>query len=734
MSKKKSSGSFGEKILFILKKIGTFFIFLKDKIVEFFCFLGEKISDAWNGFMGKKGYKFGIRYKILLGFFIPIIFITVVGIASYSRAKQGMRDRYEKSTLETVRMVGSQIDMISYFMKSEVAKYTDSKDLINLTKGSFDSDPYEKNRIIQLLRNNATYSQGANPYISHIFILVRSNLKNISTKNNFLDGIFDEYYESIERSEIDGSIVKWIDSHPVLDKLMAIKSEGEDAYIFSYQSVTPGDEAVIVIDAKKEKIQELLDGIDFGENAVVGLVTMNGRELLNRKGDLFKDDGTSIFAGREYYRDAIESGEMYGTKEVTYDGENCIMFYSICERSGVVITAMVPISVVTSDASTIWTITIILVLVALAVVLAVAFLISSSIQKNVSSVSKGLGAVAEGNLRVKVRVSGNDEFGDLADATTEMITNTKNLVSKVEAASEDVAESAKSVQGATTLLSSCSDDIMRTMEEMSEGMERQKKYADECVDRTDRLSDEIGNVSVQIGRIKKIIEETNRMINESVNLLGTLGDKAKETTGATDSVKDSVSALIDETEKINAFVNVIKNISSQTHLLSLNASIEAARAGDAGRGFAVVAEEIRELATQSSKSAGEIKKLVDGINVQTGSSTASVDKARNIVDEQFELVNHSIEIFDMMKASMENLNAELGNIDAAVEAADARRAEAVNAVSDISDIINASSENAGTVMEALNRLKKNVDHLDETAAKLGENMDELKNEVKVFQI
>ena len=733
MGKKKKKDTSGRKSTGALGKVGSFFIFLKDKIVDFFDFLKDKIVDIWDAFMGKNDRKFGIRYKILLGFIIPIIFILVVGLTAYSKAKQGMRNRYEESTLETVRMVGSQIDMIAYCMESEVSKYVESKELSDLAKGAFENDADEKNRIISSLSTNALYSQSANPFIGQIYILLPSNLKNISSKNNSINGIYDDYMGSVERDP-EGKIVKWIDTHPVIDTKMALDSEGDDAYAFSYQDHIPDSNAVVIIDAKKEKIQELLNGIDLGDDAAIGLVTMNGREIVRRNGDLFKDDGTTVFSGREYYREVSEGEEAYGTKEVVFSGKDCVMFYYLCESSGMAITAMVPISLMTAEASGIWILTIILVLLALAVVIAVAFVISSSIQKNVNSVSRGLGEVAEGNLAVKVRVNGHDEFGDLVDATTEMIANTKKFVSKVDAASDEAAESAKSVQGSSRLLGNCSDDIMKAVKEMSDGMERQKQYADECVDRTDRLSDEIGNVSEQIGRIKIIIEETNRMINECVSLLATLGDKARETTGATDSVKNSVTALIDETGKINAFVNVIKNISSQTHLLSLNASIEAARAGEAGRGFSVVAEEIRELASQSSKSAGEIKKLVDGINIQTDSSTASVDQARNIADEQFELVNRSIEIFNQMRSSMENLNVELVNIDKATAAADARRVETVSAVGDISDIIRDSSANADTVMEALNHLKKNVDHLDKTAAKLGENMDELKNEVRVFRI
>ena len=734
MPKKKNSGSSDNKILFILRKIGSFFIFLKDKILDFFDFIKDKFSDLFDKLFGKKGYKFGIRYKIILGFVIPIFFIIVVGIASYSRAKQGMRDRYEKSTLETVRMLGSQVDMITRSMHTEVSKYVGLLELNNLSKGVYDSNISEKTRIMRMVKTNILASQKVNDFISNVFVILKDGYKNITTKGVGIDGFFDEYYESIEKINGSGTIRNWIDAHPVIDNRMSLSDAVGDSYLFSYQALNPTKDFAVVIDASKERLQELIDGINLGEGSIVGIVTMNGKEIIHRNGDVLTDDGRPVFAGRDYYRDILSNKGLFGTEEIKYMDNECILFYSILDETGIVIVGMVPISIVTSEASGIWALTLILVVIALIVVMAVAFVISANIQKNVETVSRGLGAVAEGNLNVKVRVKGHDEFVDLADATTNMISNTKNLVAKVDTAAEGVADSAKSVQGASKKLGTCSDDIMRAVEEMSDGMERQKKYADECVSTTDRLSNEIANVSSQIGRVKEIVDETNRLINESVRILSTLGDKARETTKATDSVKSSVSALLDETGKINSFVNVIKNIASQTHLLSLNASIEAARAGESGRGFSVVAEEIRALATESSKSAGEIKKLVDGINAQTDTSVGSVDMAQNIVDEQFELVNSSIQIFDQMKASMDCLTEELMNIDKAASEADQRRVEAVSAVDDISVIINDSASNANTVIEALNVLKKNVDNLDKTAAKLGENMDELKNEVRVFQI
>ncbi len=734
VGKKKKSDPSDGKVLNILKKIGSFFVFLKDKIVEFFVFLKDKTTDLWDVIIGKRDYRFGIRYKILIGFFIPIVFIIIVGLASYSKAKQGMRDRFEKSTLETVRMTGSQMEMITHFMQTEVSKYVGLLELNNLAKGAYDTNPTEKTRVIRMLKTNITASQKVNQYISNLYIILKSPNKNITSKGNNSDGFYDEYYDSLEKIDSAGDISNWTDMHKVIDDELELETDGEDAYLFSYQALNSSGDAAVIIDVSKEKLQEFIDSLDLGEGSIAGIITLNGREIIHRNGDYLSDDGRTVFAGRDYYKEILDSGEMFGTKEVEYADEECLLFYSKCENSGVVICAMVPVAIITEEASSIRTLAIVLLLIAVAVVLVIAFVISNNIQKNVKNMSKSLGKVAEGDLTVKVKVGGHDEFKDLAGATTEMIYNTKNLVSKVDLAAEGLSDSAKEVQNVSKTVSDRSSNISRAVEEMSEGMERQRKFADECVETTERLSAEIKNVSRQIGIIKEIIAGTNDMINEGVRLVGFLGEKAKDTTDATDSVKDSVSALLDETGKINDFVNVIKNISSQTHLLSLNASIEAARAGEAGRGFAVVAEEIRNLATESAKSAGEIQKLVDGINVQTDSSANSVDVARSIADEQFELVNRSVKIFDNMKQSMDNLNEELLNIDQATEAADSRRVEAVGAVGDISEIIGKSIENAENVMVVLQQLKKDIRNLDVTAAMLGKSMDELKSEVNVFRI
>ena len=686
---------------------------------------------------GKSSKLLSIRNKIVVCFLVPIVFMVIIGVSAYQKSAEGLSEKFTDSTLQTMRMATENLNMSCDFIRSEGLKYAYDDDLRKYFLGMFEENPVDKLNFLTSTESNLLSVQTSNPFISHMHIIPKKGVNLLSTKlSSGVDGFLDEYKEDVASGEGRRSIPQWIDSHPVLDEKV---TETEKDYIMAFEMMSQSNNACVVIDIKPSAITDLMEEIDIGDGSIIGFVTPGGRELVvenveEGKESVLPEEG-NVFSGQEYYTAVMdEAVSDAGTAEVDFQGEKYLFIYSHSADIGFTTCALVPMRVVTSQATEIRNMTIGLVILACVIVVIVGIFITAGIENNMRRISRKFGDVAKGDLTVTVSAKGHDEFQDLAGSATNMITNTKKLVNQVSNATGELEVSAQNVGQASELIHEYSQDITRAIGEINEGMEEQSRHAQECVEKTDILSNEIQEVSHVVERVEKLVGETEGMINKGMEIVQVLGDRAGETTQMTVKVSESIESLRKESEIINSFVATITEITEQTNLLSLNASIEAARAGEAGRGFAVVAEEIRKLADDSAKAAGEIRNNVANITAQTQNSVESASQAKAMVELQTKAVEEVIAVFREMQERMGQLIEGLKDIVVSTEKADGERSAAVAAVKNISDIIEETAGSAETVNDVANKLLNHVEKLSTTASVLDENMEGLKNEISVFKI
>ena len=686
---------------------------------------------------GKSSKLLSIRNKIVVCFLVPIVFMVIIGVSAYQKSAEGLSEKFTDSTLQTMRMATENLNMSCDFIRSEGLKYAYDDDLRKYFLGMFEDNPVDKLNFLTSTKSNLLSVQTSNPFISHMHIIPKKGVNLLSTKlSSGVDGFLDEYKEDVASGEGRRSIPQWIDSHPVLDEKV---TETEKDYIMAFEMMSQSNNACVVIDIKPSAITDFMEEIDIGDGSIIGFVTPGGRELVvenveEGKESVLPEEG-NVFSGQEYYTAVMgEAVADAGTAEVDFQGEKYLFIYSHSADIGFTTCALVPMRVVTSQATEIRNMTIGLVILACVIVVIVGIFITAGIENNMRRISRKFGDVAKGDLTVTVSAKGHDEFQDLAGSATNMITNTKKLVNQVSNATGELEVSAQNVGRASELIHEYSQDITRAIGEINEGMEEQSRHAQECVEKTDILSNEIQEVSHVVERVEKLVGETEGMINKGMEIVQVLGDRAGETTQMTVKVSESIESLRKESEIINSFVATITEITEQTNLLSLNASIEAARAGEAGRGFAVVAEEIRKLADDSAKAAGEIRNNVANITAQTQNSVESASQAKAMVELQTKAVEEVIAVFREMQERMGQLIEGLKDIVVSTEKADGERSAAVAAVKNISDIIEETAGSAETVNDVANKLLNHVEKLSTTASVLDENMEGLKNEISVFKI
>ena len=685
----------------------------------------------------KSSKPLGIRNKIIICFVVPIIFMIIVGVIAYAKAANGMSEKFRESTEQTMQMATSYVDVMASVVEAEALSLSANDEVNAYNSGNYKNNVSEEVAVTMNIKTLIDSTKIGNKFISDIHIITTDDVLMFSTvkMGNGVPGIADEYIEVMKAASSNGKkLDKWIDSHTLLDEKQELTAKN---YILSCQMMTEYRNGVIVIDFNRETISDFLADMDLGEGSILGFVTAGGDEIICEKLSEGEESKLSpdekVFFNQDFFRDSVASEEEMGSSLVKFNGKEYLYIFSTSKRTGATICALVPNSLITSQASDIKTITSILVVIAIIIAGMIGIYITAGIQKNVLKISGALEKVAKGDLTGVVKVSGNDEFQTLAESTTGMINNNRNLIQKVNLATEQLEDTTDQVTNASLVINEYSTDINHAIEEITEGMVRQSRHAQECLAKTDALSNEINAVGEVVDKVEKLVTQTNEMINQGMEIVSLLGERTQDTSGMATRLGETIETLKKESANINEFVGVISNISRQTNLLSLNASIEAARAGSVGKGFAVVAEEIRKLADDSANAANEIQENVKHISVQTANSVEVANQTADMITLQANAVQEVINVFREMTNQTGQLVRGLGEIVTCMDAADKERSGALSAVKNITEIIEETASSAESVEENTQKLLDKAETLNATSALLDKNMDELKEEIAVFK-
>lgn len=687
-----------------------------------------------NGKSKKTGI-FGLRNKIYLCFLVPIVFMIVVGMVSYRYAEDGLSQKYMESTQQTANMATDYMDVSCSGVKSAALQYAYDADLEKYFLGLPGQSAMDKTNFYTDTRVKLMASQTADSFINDIYVITMPGNNCLTTRTlDKKDGFYKDLLAEIQEMSSDSNTIKkWISHHDTIDETYGVNSS---SYFLSFAAQSSQKMGYVVVDVSSSAVRDLLSGMDLGDGSIIGFVTDDGKEIACTRDEedkaVFFDE--EVFTGQDFYAQSAGSEELSGNLEIKYNDKQYLYIYSRSEETGVMFCSLIPSSVVTGQAEKIKNITIAFVIIACIISLLIGSVIAHGILKNMKRISKSLNKVTEGDLTVQVSAGGHDEFQSLARTATNMVLNNKKLVQKLAGTAVQLEASSDDVHNVSNSINEYSSDITKAIDEISIGMTKQSEHAGECVVKTNELSEKMKAISDMVEKAEQLSDKTEKMIRQGTEIVEALSARARETSEITSKVGESIELLKKESETINGFAQTINEISAQTNLLSLNASIEAARAGEAGPGFSVVAEEIRKLADDSGVAAGEIKNKVENIASQTMATVENANKAEGMVAHQQEAVAQVTTVFQEMNNQMQELFENLKEIGDCTASADVERNETLDAVENISAIIQQTASSSSLVRDLASELLNNVEKLSQTAEVLDDNMNGLKTEINAFTI
>jgi len=319
--------------------------------------------------------------------------------------------------------------------------------------------------------------------------------------------------------------------------------------------------------------------------------------------------------------------------------------------------------------------------------LVIANYIARKIGNPVIALMRAMKQAEDGDLTVNVIAKGKDEIGQLSRSFNAMVTGQKEIVSKV-------LESAISVSAASQELSAAIEESNASMEDISSIVENEvTAKAQDIAIASDKASQNGSST-------RELAEKGVADVEEAVQAMQLISNSAKE-------VSDVITELFEASKQISMIIETITGVAEQTNLLALNAAIEAARAGEQGRGFTVVAEEVRKLAEDSSKAAGEISGLIMNIQDKTGNAVNKMTEAGGIVKNGIELAGTAQKDFAEIRMAVGQVVSLIEQMAVAAQEQLTSAEEISSSTSEQTGVleeISATSSQLATMAEELNTI------------------------------
>lgn len=429
------------------------------------------------------------------------------------------------------------------------------------------------------------------------------------------------------------------------------------------------------------------------------------------------------------------TGENTTLQTKNINGENVIVSYCSNDLAGWLIAVERPVKTAMSSIYRLLNIYMVMFAVVIIVIVVASQYFSKLIAKPFITLSTVMRTIADGELKdYDIKIKSNDEIGQVYQSFKVMNQNLRSLVGNIQLTAGSLASQSLQLSSATDQTSQSLTQVVTTISEMAQGNSDQASMVQTTTDAISRVNDIVSDATEKTETAADKAQETLNLAIDGQDAIKRQSQKIVENNKYTNAVGESIQQLAAMADEIRNIVGVINNIANQTNLLSLNASIEAARAGDAGRGFAVVAEEIRKLAEQSGSSAGKIEDLVKSINGKIQETVVQMNQAKDSVISMEASADDTKKSFDRILGSVTDLAQIVKDVNIAFEEISEQVEEVAKQAIDISAVVEEASAGMEEISASSEEQLAAMETISNSSEELKNMANDLLTQVSKFKI
>jgi methyl-accepting chemotaxis protein len=354
-------------------------------------------------------------------------------------------------------------------------------------------------------------------------------------------------------------------------------------------------------------------------------------------------------------------------------------------------------------------------MVALLFAAAAWFILSRAIATPINGMSTFMGSLAEGRYDEPTASQERlDEIGQMAKSVEffrlRLIEN-REMEQHAVKENEEKAVRAKRIEEMTSEFDRASTQLVSSVAEGSTELKKVATSMSQIAERTEEMSVSVAaaaeEAAANVETVASATEEINSSLSEIASQVSRATDVAQSAVAAAGQTSQVINGLRQQSDSIGDVIKLINEIAEQTNLLALNATIEAARAGEAGKGFAVVASEVKGLATQTAKATEEISAQIDSVRAESENAVGAIDHISTVIQQMDEITG-------AIAAAVEEQSAATQEI--ARNVAEASRGTA-DVTKNIVEVKTGASETGGAsrnVLTAADELSRHAERMRET--------------------
>ena len=302
----------------------------------------------------------------------------------------------------------------------------------------------------------------------------------------------------------------------------------------------------------------------------------------------------------------------------------------------------------------------------------------------------------------------------------------KGLLDQILVVSGRMTDTVGSISVKTSYLKDSVGQTLVSMNEVNSGSAESADAVQNQLIKTEEIQRHIEQVGQAGLQIQNEVDNTEKAVVEGQGHIDEMNRLTDDVDKAGKEVASALEGFRETTSQMNSITELINNVADQTSLLALNASIEAARAGDAGRGFAVVATEISNLAKQTTAATEDINKLIEDITSQLGSMTEDIEKLLKAGEEESRCAVDTSSSFAQIKRNVDNIIALSDSMDSSVRNLAGANEEIVNSIQTISAITEQVTAHASTTYANSEQDQSIVELINSLVGSLSDDAQELK--------